>query len=179
MMKNMKEQDKRALLRGAPLVAAILLYVLLLDPLYEHWDQVRGKLDVQQTKLNALGYEPDASAKAKWAGVLKKVPTFAGPQQEDVQRLLFKKQCNEQLKKAGVKVKNLQYVSRAKRQRGVSYKLLSLQCKGSCKQDQMLAMLAGLNENPYLVGVEEMRIKVNPKKRQEMELSITLSTFVR
>jgi len=35
-----------------------------------------------------------------------------------------------------------------------------------------------LNENPYLVGIEQFEISGDPKKPQEFELNITVSTFV-
>jgi hypothetical protein len=43
----------------------------------------------------------------------------------------------------------------------------------------VLDFLARLNENPYLVGIEELKIKkVDPKKPQDVELDLTVSTFV-
>jgi hypothetical protein len=42
---------------------------------------------------------------------------------------------------------------------------------------QVLDFLERLNENPYLVGVEELKIKCDPKKRGEVELDLTVSTF--
>ena len=44
---------------------------------------------------------------------------------------------------------------------------------------QALDLLAKLNENPYLVGIEEFRLKIDPKKRSEVELNITVSTFTK
>ena len=40
-------------------------------------------------------------------------------------------------------------------------------------------MLAKLNENPYLIGVEEFKIKVDPKKRAEVDLDLTVSTLTK
>jgi hypothetical protein len=59
------------------------------------------------------------------------------------------------------------------------YKLLRLKCSAKCKFGQVLDLLVNLKENPYLVGVEEMRIKCDPKKPQEVQLDLTVSTFVR
>ena len=43
----------------------------------------------------------------------------------------------------------------------------------------MLDFLARLNENPYLVGIEEFKIrKSDPKKPQDVDLDLTVSTFV-
>ena len=51
--------------------------------------------------------------------------------------------------------------------------------------DQLLDFLSNLNENPYLVGVEELRIQCDtkepPEKRKdkEIEIDLTVSTFVK
>jgi hypothetical protein len=60
---------------------------------------------------------------------------------------------------------------------------LKVKCKGKCKFDQLLDFLAGLKENPYLVGVEELRVtcdtKVPPEKRNQVEIDLTVSTFAK
>ena len=43
----------------------------------------------------------------------------------------------------------------------------------------MLDLLANLKENPYLVGVEELRMRIDKKKPQEVDLDLTVSTFVK
>jgi succinate dehydrogenase flavin-adding protein (antitoxin of CptAB toxin-antitoxin module) len=43
----------------------------------------------------------------------------------------------------------------------------------------VLDFLAQLNENPYLVGIEELKIKCDPKKRGEVELDLTVSSFAK
>ncbi len=40
-------------------------------------------------------------------------------------------------------------------------------------------LLADLKSNPYLVGVDELALKCNEKKRQQVELNLTVTTFVR
>ena len=59
------------------------------------------------------------------------------------------------------------------------YKQLLLVCKAKCRFSQALDLLARLNENPYLVGIEEFKIKVDPKKRTEVELNLTISTLTK
>ena len=54
-----------------------------------------------------------------------------------------------------------------------------MKCSGKCKFAQILDLLASLKENPYLVGIEEMRIKCDTKNRQEIELDLTVSTFAK
>ena len=177
-MTQASSRNTRALIIGAVLAAAILLYAYVADPWLTHWHQVRRQLTLQQNRLHQLGLDDDPAAQARWKGVLKCVPTFAGPAPQDTQRLLFKKTCNDQLKKAGIDVKKLDYIGRARRQRTSGYGLLRLQCRGKCKQDQVLAFLAHLHENPYLASLEALQVKVDPKKREQMEIVLTLSTPV-
>lgn len=58
------------------------------------------------------------------------------------------------------------------------YDLLLVKCSAKCRFSQVLDFLSRLNENPYLVGIEEFKIKkTDPKKPQELELNLTVSTF--
>ena len=111
-------------------------------------------------------------------GLMAKVPTFEMPVEEEKQQFRFRDQFNEQLKKAGIKNDPLQIIP-DRRSPISGYKSLHLSCTAKCKFSQALDLLAKLNENPYLVGVEEFRMKIDPKKRSEVELDITVSTFTK
>ena len=56
-------------------------------------------------------------------------------------------------------------------------KLLRLQCKARCKYDKALDFIAGLQENPYLVEIEEFTFKCDEAKPQEVDLTLVVSTF--
>ena len=99
------------------------------------------------------------------------------PEKEEVQKFLFRDKFNEQLKKAGIKSEPLQ-ILRAAKSPVAGYKLLRLKCSAKCKFGQALDLLANLKENPYLVGIEEFKIECDQKKRQDVKLDITVSTFV-
>ncbi|MHC4206965.1 MAG: hypothetical protein ACYSTT_20100, partial [Planctomycetota bacterium] len=114
--------------------------------------------------------------KAKRAGLMSVVPVFEMPQVEEEQKFLFRDKLSEQLKKAGIKSKPLQ-VQPGRKSPQSGYKLLLVKCSATCKFTQVLDFLARLNENPYLVGIEELKIKCDPKKRGEVQLDFTASTF--
>jgi len=57
--------------------------------------------------------------------------------------------------------------------------LLRLKCSAKCRFTQVLDLLANLKENPYLVGIEELRIRCDSKKPQEVDLDLTVSTFIK
>jgi hypothetical protein len=141
----------------------------------EHWVKVRKSLAAVRAELKTI-----SPSRAKQEGLLSIVPVFEMPQSEEKQKFLFRDKLNEQLKKAGVKSEPLKVLPAAKLRRQAGYKLLRLQCRhGKGKFGQVLDLLANLNENPYLVGIEELRIRCNVKNRQEIELDLTVSTFAK
>ena len=103
---------------------------------------------------------------------------------EDKQKFLFRDKLHEQLKKAGITTDPLQFLP-VRKPRGVPYRVLKIKCKGKCKLEQLLDFLANLKENPYCVGVEELRIQCDtkepPEKRKDkqIEIDLTVSTFVK
>ena len=100
------------------------------------------------------------------------------PEKEETQMFLFRDKLNEQLKKAGINSKPLQVVSTGKSPQA-GYRLLRLKCSAKCRFAQALDLLANLKENPYLVGIEEFKIECDQKKRQDVKLDVTVSTFVK
>jgi len=141
----------------------------------DDWAKVRQSLDESQKKLKDLEIGETAQA-----GLLAIVPVCEPPQEEQVQKTLFRDKLNEQLKKAGINTEPLQFLPIRKVK---DRKVLKIQCKGKCKFDQLLDLLANLRENPYLVGIEELKVECDtkqpPDKRQEVEIALTVSTFVK
>jgi len=164
------------LLVGAVSVVAILAFTLGQDWL-NGWHQARVSLATAKKKLNDV--EAD---KAKLAGLLALVPVFEMPQAEEEQQFLLRDKLHEQLKKAGINTEPLQIIP-ARRVLGAPYKVLKIKCKGKCKLDQLLDLLVNLKENPYAVSVEELRLQCDPKeapeKRNQVEIELTVSTFVK
>ena len=172
MIQKLSEKDIRALKIGGVCVAAILLFVFA-SMWFDHWSEARASLAQVKAKLDLIDVD-----KAKQAGLLSIVPVFEMPQKEETQKFLFRNKLNEQLKKVGINSKPLQVLPGGK-SRQAGYQLLRLKCSTKCRFAQVLDLLARLNENPYLVGVEELRIRCDPKKPQEVELDLTVSTFVK
>ena len=173
MIERLSQRDKRALKIGAVGVAAILGFVFV-TTWFGHWAVVRESLATKRDRLEDINV-----SKAKQEGLWSKVPLFEMPQKEEDQSFLFRDKISEQLKKAGVKPEPLKFLPAQKSKQVGGYKLLRLKCSGKAKFWQVLDLLASLNENPYLVGIEELRIRCDPKKPQEVELDLTVSTFVK
>jgi hypothetical protein len=171
-MMKLNEKDKRALKIGALLAVAILVFVFG-SKWRGRWAQARAKGAALSAKLDAIDVN-----KARQKGLMSLVPAFEMPEIEAEQKFLFREKLNDQLKKAGINSEVIQ-IQTARKSPLAGYKLLHLTCNAKCKFSQVLDLLTRLNENPYLVGIEEFKIKVDAKKRQEVQLNLTVSTFVR
>jgi hypothetical protein len=173
-VRELSEKDKRVLIVGGICVGGIVALMLLTDWV-GHWRQMRKSLAEKRDKFKSISV-----SEAKRAGLQSVVPVFEMPQAYEEQKYPFRDKFYEQLKEAGIKYESLQFLPLERSRRGNGYRLLRLQCRrGKCKFGPVLDLLARLNENPYLVGVEELKIECNPEKREEFELDLTVSTFVK
>ncbi len=173
MLEKLGEKDKRALKLGLILAVVILAASVLLGWI-DRWKETRKSLAQVKQDLKAV-----ASADAGQDNLLFAVPVFELPQNEEKQKSLFRDKISEQLKKAGIQSNPIQILPSSNTKRLAGYKLVSLKCTGKARFEQVLDLLAALKENPYLVGIEEFRIKCDPKKRQEFDLNLTVSTLVK
>jgi len=172
MIDKLSEKDIRALKLGVVGAVVILLFVLG-SAWRDRWVAAKAKGVALQTKLDVIDVD-----KIKQAGLMAIVPAFEMPKVEDEQSFLFRDKLSEQFKKAGIKNNPLQVQTSRKSPRP-GYNLLLVKCSAKCRFTQVLDFLARLNENPYLVGIEEFKIKKSdPKKPQEVDLDLTVSTFV-
>ncbi|MHC5059809.1 MAG: GspMb/PilO family protein [Planctomycetota bacterium] len=178
MFDKLSERDKRTLKLGAAGVVLILAYAFVIDPWVNDWLATRSALKVERAKLDSIAPGNSGMA-ARQAGLASIVPKFKMPQSENVQGPLFRGKFNEQLKKAGVNVSSLQFLRTAKSKQTSGYKTLRIQGRGKCKFEQLLNLLVGLNDNPCLVGVEELQLKCDTKNREQMDIVLTVSTFVK
>ena len=172
MIDKLSQKDIRALKFGA-IGAAIILVFVFGSAGHERWTKAKANGAVLKSKLNVIDVD-----KAKQAGLMSIVPVFEMPQVEEEQRFLFRDKLSEQLKKAGIRNKPLQ-IQAGRKSPQSGYKLLLVKCNATCRFEQVLDFLARLNENPYMVGIEELKIKCDPKKRGEVELDLTVSTFAK
>lgn len=179
-MKKLSPRDKRALTIGVVTAGLILIYVFANEFWLNHWAPVRMQITQHQDKLARLGLDDSPAARARRDMMWRKVPVFEPPQAEDQQRLLFARKFEEQVKKAGVKLTTMpQYQSHIRSQPELGLNILRLHCQGKGNFSQVMDLLAALYENPYLVSIDDFQLKCDPKKRQEIEMTLTISTFAR
>lgn len=181
MFEKLSQRDKRALIFLTVAAAVILAYVYV-GPWFKDWRDTKSTLQAKQDQLKVIAPAvDDESARAAHEKLAQVVPVFEMPLREKTQMPLFRDKFSDQLKKAGIQVKTLQPIGSksAKRVPGHKVKLLKFQCRGKCSLNQVLDLLAGLNSNPYLAGIEEISLKCDPKDRRKMDLVLTVSTFVK
>jgi hypothetical protein len=175
MARRLNPREIRVLQLGGICAVAILAFTYGADWL-GRWGAVRASLGTAKSQLGDL-----AADNSKRAAVLSIVPVFEPPKAEETQKFLFRDKLYEQLKKAGIKNEPLAFLA-TRTTRNVPYNVLRIKCKGKCQFNQLLDFLAALKENPYLVGVEELSIQCDtkepPEKRKEVEIDLTVSTFV-
>ena len=172
MIEKLRQKDIRALKMGAVGIVVIFVFVFASE-FVDRWAQARNSLDEMNGKLDLIDVD-----KAKRAGLMSIVPVFEMPQDEQTQRFLFRDKLTEQLKKVKINNKPLQEITGGKSPQA-GYKLLRMKCSAKCRFGQVLDLLANLKDNPYLVGIEELRIKCDAKKPQEVEMDLTVSTFIK
>ena len=99
------------------------------------------------------------------------------PQEEKTQSRLFRDNFNEQLKSKNVNVKSLKFLPAKTADASNVYGKKLLECRGKCSYSQAVDLLAALNQNPYLAGIEQFQLKCADKDRNQMDLLLTVSTF--
>lgn len=171
MFQKLKQRDKRALKLGIFGVLLIPVFFLCIVPWFEDWSRVRKQLTARRRMMKKI---TDVDSR-----LFSIVPKFSIPRDEKSQGTLFRDEFSKQLKQAGINAKSLQLVSSAKQQRVSGYKCLQLQCRGECRFEQVMDLLAALNGNPYFVAVEAITLKCDAKDRNKMDVTLTVSTYAK
>lgn len=173
MINKLSQKDVRALKIGAVIVTALTVLVLALYG-YERWDTAKQRSLALKNQLNDIDLN-----KAKRSGLTSIVPVFQMPIEKETQRFLFRDRLNEQLRNARINSLPLQEVPGGRSPVPEKYELLRLKCSAKCSIEQVFNLLADLKNNPYLVGVEEMRIKKDAKNPQKFDFDLTVSTLAK
>ncbi|MHC4535340.1 MAG: hypothetical protein ACYS6K_15425 [Planctomycetota bacterium] len=172
MINKLSPKDIRTLKYGAVCVAGILIF-LVGSKVFDRWKEAQASTAILNNKLELIDVD-----KAKQSGLMSIVPKFEMPIEEEEQKFLFRDKLSEQFKKAGIKNQPLQVASRTNSKKD-GYQLLRMKCSATCRLTQALDFLANLKDNPYLVGIEELRLRIDKKKPQEVAMDLTVSTFVK
>jgi hypothetical protein len=173
MFEKLNSKDVRALKLGAAGIAVTIFIFVFID-FQEHWTKVNTSFEAANTKLTTLAAAINLT-EAKYAKLKSQVPVFKMPVEKGKQKFLFQDSLNEQFKKAGINSLPWEEIADKSKLLG-DHELLRLKTSGKCSITQLFDLLANLNENPYLMSVEELLIKIDPQNKQQAEFEITLST---
>jgi hypothetical protein len=172
MLEKLSKHDKRVLTWGVGAAAVMVFYAYILAPIAADWQRTRADIASNWKTIDSL--DGSLSRRANQASI---VPDLKMPVGAEKQQQLFKTKVNKQLTDAGIQVKSLQYVTLGKSANNLGFTVSKLKCDGKCNMQQAAKLMGSLFENPYLLGIEEVRMSCDPKKRDEITLSMTLTTF--
>ncbi|MCF7955626.1 MAG: hypothetical protein K9M75_07485 [Phycisphaerae bacterium] len=175
---KLSEKDKKTIKIGAVLMAIILVSGGM-NILLSEYSKTSKELNAVKTKFNSVMPNSDGSLTLKQAGLFNIVPVFETPTKEDIPGAKFREKFMEQLKKAKVNFKDLNLLPMSNKTNECGFRKRNLHCQGKCTFAQAMDLLASLYENPWFVGIEEFKIECDPKNRSQMDLTITVSTFIK
>lgn len=166
---KLSEKDKRTLKLGVIAAIAILVFVFGLEA-YE----------LRKQKIDAYNELEDKFEKIEsnnnFATI---VPVFEMPLEKEEQRFLFRDRLNEQFDSARFNSVIIQEEGTKTIQGLSGYEVLRLKCTGQCSFTQLLSLLPDLKQNPYLVGIEELRLKFDSNNQQRADFTLTVSTLIK
>ena len=175
MFENINQKDKRALKLGAVGIAVIIIFVLFCS-INDCWTNAQESFDTINTKLDSL--DTIDMTKAEYAALKNTVPAFEMPlKKRNDQKFRFQDSLNEQFKKSGVKSQPWEEID-CKSRILTGYEMLALKTSGKCNVTQLFDLLAKLKENPHLISIEELMVKIDEKNKQQVNFEMILSTPV-
>lgn len=177
-LKMISEKDKKTIKFGVVALCLILGYAVC-DKLIAEYSQTAGKLKTERSKFKSILPDKNGNLTRQQAGIMSIVPVFEMPEKESIPGQKFKEQFIKQLKASGIKFTTLNQLPMSNKKNPVGFRTLRFQCKGKCNFHQSVDILAKLYENPLFVAVEEFKIECDSKKRTEMDITLTVSTFVK
>jgi len=126
MIQKLSKREKRTVTLGVICAAAILVFAGG-GKWMDHWAAVRKSLAARRAALAPLKI-----SEAKRAGLMSIVPAFEMPESEEIQKYRFRDKFSEQLKKAGINMKEkpLQVLPVSRVQKKTGYRLLRLKGGG-------------------------------------------------
>ncbi len=175
MFEKMNEKDQKTIKMGGLAVLALIVAFSVYQG-YDYWTIQKKKAKELNNDLDALKMNDSAHKK-----LMADVPIFQMPQEDSIQKTNFRNYLNQQFEQ--LRISTDPWVEVAKPSNAVrppaNYNALSLKTstRGTARFQDILNLLAALKQNPYYVGIEELKITCDPQNPQLATLSIVLTTF--
>ena len=180
MVSQMSERDKMVLKVGGVLAVLILFSRFVIMPAVERYNAVKEHVKNDEAIMAHLGLSDSKRAQQELERLDQTVPAFALPQSEDQQRQIFQEKFYEQLRSCRINVTSppqFQAQVRAHPDKALGMNILRLKFRGTCRFRDAMNLLAVLYENPYLYSVEEMHLICGEKNRDEIDLTLVVTTL--
>ena len=175
MLEKLSEKDQKTVKTAG---LAILAFILAFGCYYgqTYWTAQSKTTKELEKDLKTLNLSDSAHKK-----LLADVPVFQMPVDESNQKTLFRNSLNQLFEQMRISTDPWVQVNPSNSLRtptGYGVICLKSSTKGTVSFQNILYLLAALKENPYLAGIEELKITCDPQNPQIASLSIVLSTFV-
>ncbi len=174
MLEKLNEKDQKTLKTGG--LAVLVLAVVVTGYMgYNHWT-AQNK---QKKKLNA-DFKKLVMNESAYKKLLAEVPVFQAPEDDSAQKTKFRDYLDTQFQRNNITTEAWVEVTASNAIRPpAGYGALSLKTssKGTVRFQNILNLLAALKENPYYVGIEELKITCDQQNPQLATLNIVLATF--
>ncbi|MBN2588844.1 MAG: hypothetical protein JXA96_03200 [Sedimentisphaerales bacterium] len=174
MLEKLSEKDQKTVKMGGLAVLALALAFGVYQG-YNFREKQTKESKILDNDLKTLNMSSSAHK-----NLMAAVPYFQMPDEESIQKTKFRSSLNQLFEQMRISMDPLVEVAAGNSIRPpVGYGTLSLKTssKGTVSFQNILYLLAALKENPYLVGIEELKITCDQQNPQLANLSIVLATF--
>ena len=174
MLKKLNEKDQKTVKTGGLAVIALLAVVIFYMG-YNFWSTQKDITKKLERDLKTLNLSSTAHKQ-----LLADVPVFQEPLNESDQKTDFRDYLDKFFETKRISIDPLTTVNASNSTRppaGYGILCLKTSSKGTVSFQRILEMLAGLKENPYMVGIEEFKITCDQDNPQYASFNIVLSTF--
>lgn len=175
---KLSEKDQKTLKVGGLLIVMIVVCGSL-NILVKEYSKTSKELKTAKAKFNSVKPKSDGSLNPLQARYYKKVPVYKLPQEEKIPGETFRLEFLKLLRDCKINFTVLNHLPMSSKKNAAGFRTRNIHCKGKCSFQQAVDLLAKLYETPRFVGIEDFKIECNPKNRSQMELAITVSTFIK
>jgi len=172
MLEKLNEKDQKTLKTGG-LAVLVLAVAIAGYQGYNYWNAQNKITKDLDRDFKTLTMNESAHKK-----LIADVPAFEMPADDSTQKTRFRDSLNLLFEQMRISTDPWVDVTAGIRP-PAGYGALSLKTstKGTVSFQNILYLLAALKENPYLVGIEELKITCDSQNPQLATLSIVLATF--
>ena len=177
---NISARDRRALIVGISALAVILVLKFAVMPGIDYWlatrDSIRNAnatLEAYKIKLKRLEYLNKRLAHTYGQSIEKPLTDLKST------RIHFHKAVQDVIKTSGIQMQSLQpQAVRSIKKHVPGVAVLPVRVVGKCQLPQLAKCLAQVRAAPCLIIVDRVDIASDPKKPNELSVTMVLATFV-